>query len=170
MPQGRAVGGRQRGELIVREGGSGHVVRPFRRRGHVLGIAAVAFAPHQAHRVGVRAFGVVDRRVDDHAAAHEALVHVGTDRHDMARHIGALDARETDRPPPARQRLRVSGPTVRTLSGPQVGVVQRHRGDPHQYLSRLRRGHGHLCQFEDLRPPVLRDPHRAHGLGHTLHR
>lgn len=152
--QRRAVRGRQRRELVVRERGLSHVVHALQRRRHVLGVSAVAFAPHQAHRVGVGARGVVDRGIDDHAPSYEAPRYAGPDGRDPAGYVGALDAREVDRAPPARQRLGVVRTPVGAFPGPQVGVVQRHRAHIDQHLAGLRGGDGDLCEFEDLRSSI----------------
>lgn len=135
--------------------------------GDVLRVAAVPFAAHQADRVGVRPRAVVERGVDHHPAPHQAGVDARADRRDAARHVGALDAREVERAAPARPGRRVPGTAVRPLTGPQVGVVQGDRGHLDQDVPGRRDRYGHLGPFEDLRPSVLRDPYRSHGLGQS---
>ncbi len=149
----RAVGGGQGGELVVGERGAGDVVQALQRGDDELGVTAVAFAAHQAHRVGVGAVAVVERRVDHHAAADETRVAAGAHGLDPAGHVGALDAGKGDGPAPARARLRVAGAAVGAFAGPQVGVVQGHHRDPYQCLAGPRDGHRHFGHLQHLRPP-----------------
>ena len=133
----------------------------------VLGEAAVDLtADDQAREVVLVAGG----RVDDHPLVEPRLVDIGADRAHPTGDVDALDARKVDRHTlPSDDGVGIVGGPVGALARPDVGVVQRGGGHPHQRVTRSGRWARPIIPHLDLVGAAVaerdRCGHRA-GNGH----
>ena len=130
----------------------------------VLGVSSVGLTPRNGHRkLAVVGYG----RIHQYPSTDQGFIDPVAHRHDHTRDVGPLDERKRERhPQPTNHGVWIVGCSVRTATGPEIGVVHGGCRHPNQHFATSgNRTRPVVVELDGIEPAVAHRYRSAHDPG-----